>query len=192
MKYAARKTQYALTAAAQALAAARAFGDIPPPDAHEDVLEAREKLLRAIPEASLSQEQLAALAYLIDGRDAALMAYLSGITPRLARQLFGETLALLGFASQRELLLWLGALQAGARAGFADFFDAFALTQREREVCELLLTTGGAQKHIAGQLNLSADTVKFHVKNIYRKLGVQSRAELEAKVHCSAGECLTR
>jgi len=186
MKLTARKTQYALTAVTQALASLRAYGDLPPPDAREDVLEARAQLLHALPEASLSREQLAALAYLIDGRDAALMAYFSGASPRQARQLFRETLALLDFSSQAQLLLRLGELRAGGRDGFAGFFEEYGLTSREREVFTLLLTTGGAQKHIAGQLDLSADTVKFHVKNIYRKLGVQSRAELEAKVHRAA------
>ena len=182
-----RKTQYALAAATQALASLRAYGDTSPPDAREDVLEARARLLHTMPEASFSQEQLAALAYLIDGRDAAFMAYLSGVSPRRARQLFCETLTLLGFSSQTELLQRLGELRTGGRDGFAGFLEAYGLTQREKEVITLLLTTGGAQKHIAGQLDLSADTVKFHVKNIYRKLGVQSRAELEAKVHCVIG-----
>jgi len=185
MKLKTSKTQYALTAVTQALAFLRAYGDLPPPDAREDVLEARAQLLRALPEASLSQEQLAALAYLVDGRDAALLAYFSGASPRRAQQLFGETLALLDFPSQAQLLLRLGELRAGGD-GFAGFFEEYGLTAREREVFTLLLTTGGAQKHIAGQLDLSADTVKFHVKNIYRKLGVQSRAELEAKVHRTA------
>ena len=76
------KIQYALTAAMQALESLRDYGSLPPPDARADVLEARENLLRSMPEPPLSQEQLAALAYLVDGQDAALMAYLSGVSPR--------------------------------------------------------------------------------------------------------------
>ena len=186
MKLTMHKTQYALTAVKQAFEDLRAYGDLPPPDQREDVLEARESLLRSMPEMPLTEPQRAALAYLADGQDAGLMAHFTGMSPRRARQLFTETLALLGFASQKELLLRLGGLLAGERIGFTSFFDQYALTRREKEICVLLLTTGGAQKHIAGQLNLSADTVKFHVKNLYRKLGVQSRAELEARFHCAA------
>jgi len=172
----------ALPAAAQASEALRAYGDAPPPHAREDVLDARETLLRAMPDVPLTQPQRAALAYLVDGRDALFMAHFSGLPPRQARQLTGETLTLLGFASQAALLLRLGELRAlRKKEDFAAIFEEYGLTQREREICTLLLTTAGAQKHIAGQLSLSADTVKFHVKNIYRKLEVQSRAELEAK-----------
>ena len=51
-----------------------------------------------------------------------------------------------------------------------------ALTERERDVLRFLpsrLTLG----EIAGELYISVNTLKFHLKVIYRKLGVGSRAE---------------
>lgn len=50
------------------------------------------------------------------------------------------------------------------------------LTQREREVLQWL-GQGLSNRQIAGRLNISEHTVKFHVSAIYAKLGVASRAE---------------
>lgn len=50
------------------------------------------------------------------------------------------------------------------------------LTARELAVLRLL-AHGQSNDEIAVELAISSDTVKFHVKNIYRKLGVASRAE---------------
>ena len=66
------------------------------------------------------------------------------------------------------------------RALMSSLFDTYSLTQREREICELLLTTGIAQNQIAERVGLSGYTVNYHIKNIYRKLSIQSRAELTA------------
>jgi two-component system, NarL family, response regulator LiaR len=51
-----------------------------------------------------------------------------------------------------------------------------ALTERETEVLRLL-ARGKANKQIAGNLYVSEKTVKAHVLNILRKLGVQSRTQ---------------
>lgn len=51
------------------------------------------------------------------------------------------------------------------------------LTERENEIASLLLT-GKTYRMIAGELHVSENTVKTHVKNIYSKAGVQSRTEL--------------
>jgi DNA-binding NarL/FixJ family response regulator len=50
---------------------------------------------------------------------------------------------------------------------------------REREVFRLLLT-GSSEKCIAAALDLSVHTVHGYVKNVYRRVGVTSRAELMA------------
>jgi DNA-binding CsgD family transcriptional regulator len=55
------------------------------------------------------------------------------------------------------------------------------LTPREREVAQLL-TRGATNDDIARALWISRYTVKDHVKAIYAKLGVASRAELSAKL----------
>lgn len=54
-----------------------------------------------------------------------------------------------------------------------------ALSDREVEVLRLL-ASGFTNKEIAGQLFLSPDTVKTHLSNAYRKLGVSDRAHAVA------------
>jgi DNA-binding NarL/FixJ family response regulator len=54
--------------------------------------------------------------------------------------------------------------------------DAEPLTPREEEVLGLL-AKGYITKEIADQLSISFDTVRFHLKHIYRKLHVRSRTE---------------
>jgi len=51
------------------------------------------------------------------------------------------------------------------------------LTVREHEV-SLLLINGDTYKQIAWRLNISPDTVRQHIKNIYRKLQINSRVQL--------------
>jgi len=58
--------------------------------------------------------------------------------------------------------------------------DTEMLTSREREVFNLLLTDK-PPKEIASFMKVSYYTVDFHRKNLYRKLGIQSRTELFAK-----------
>jgi len=48
----------------------------------------------------------------------------------------------------------------------------------EKEIAVLVeLCHGHTNKQIAAQLWLSEQTVKFHLRNIYRKLGIKSRTE---------------
>lgn len=55
-----------------------------------------------------------------------------------------------------------------------------ALTPRENEVLALL-AAGASNKEIAGKLQLSEHTVKFHVSTILGKLGAATRAEAVAR-----------
>lgn len=48
------------------------------------------------------------------------------------------------------------------------------LTEQETKVLRLI-AEGLSNKEIVPRLNITAETVKFHVKNIYRKLGVNNR-----------------
>ena len=50
------------------------------------------------------------------------------------------------------------------------------LSQRELEVLRLL-TTHLSRIEIADQLTVSPNTIRFHLKNIYQKLGVHSRSD---------------
>ena len=54
------------------------------------------------------------------------------------------------------------------------------LTERELEVLQLV-TAGQRNREIAGELGISENTVKFHLKNIVEKLHAQNRAELAAR-----------
>jgi len=60
------------------------------------------------------------------------------------------------------------------------------LTSQEQKVFDLLIA-GTVPKEIAFTLNISYDTVNFHRKKIYRKLGVSSIQELFAKYHTGGG-----
>ena len=55
--------------------------------------------------------------------------------------------------------------------------DRFApLTERELEVLALI-AIGARNKEIAGKLSITGHTVKFHIENLHKKLGVRTRAE---------------
>ena len=55
-------------------------------------------------------------------------------------------------------------------------FEATSLTEREREVLEQLCK-GKSYKMVADALFISHDTVRHHIKNIYKKLQVHSVSE---------------
>jgi DNA-binding NarL/FixJ family response regulator len=59
--------------------------------------------------------------------------------------------------------------------------EVVELTTREKEIVACL-TEGLSYKMIASRLFLSLDTVRFHLRNIYKKLHVNSKAEVIAKV----------
>ena len=58
--------------------------------------------------------------------------------------------------------------------------EALNLTAREEEVL-VLLSKGYSNKEIADRLELSIDTVRFHLKHIYEKMHVRSRTEAVAR-----------
>ncbi len=51
------------------------------------------------------------------------------------------------------------------------------LSEREEQIAELI-ARGGSSKEIGKWLDLSPETVRVHLRNTYRKLGVHSQAEL--------------
>lgn len=62
---------------------------------------------------------------------------------------------------------------------------AWGLATRELEVLQAL-AAGQRNRAIAAELNISENTVKFHLRNLFRKLDVRSRTEAIALAH-SAG-----
>ncbi len=54
--------------------------------------------------------------------------------------------------------------------------DLAKLTAREKTILSILVR-GRLDKEIAQELNISAETVKTHNKNIYKKLNVRNRSE---------------
>lgn len=68
------------------------------------------------------------------------------------------------------------------------------LTARESEVLHYLIL-GKAPKEIAQDLNISVNTVRNHVKSVYRKAGAHSRAALmvlarDGQILATSGEFL--
>lgn len=57
----------------------------------------------------------------------------------------------------------------------------YGLTDREHDVLRLL-AAGLRNRSIADELYIGSETVKSHLKSIYRKLGVSSRGEAAAMV----------
>lgn len=55
------------------------------------------------------------------------------------------------------------------------------LTEREREVLELLVRGVTSNRKLAKELNVSENTVKFHLRNILEKLHLNNRAEAVGK-----------
>jgi len=81
----------------------------------------------------------------------------------------GETVidsALAGRVALSAARLEAGEFWPGAHLG---------LTQRESEVLELLVS-GHSNKAVAAKLVVSDDTVKSHIRGLYRKLGVSDRS----------------
>ncbi|MEA5571109.1 response regulator transcription factor [Calothrix sp. UHCC 0171] len=84
------------------------------------------------------------------------------LTIRLVVDQPGEKYLLL--LTEEQMLSWLTAL------------ELLGLSQREAEVLSLIIQ-GKDNKAIAAQMNINISTVRKHLENIYRKLGVNNRTE---------------
>lgn len=58
--------------------------------------------------------------------------------------------------------------------------DTYNLSDREKEVLQLLVD-GNSYKMVAADMDISIDTVRSHIRNIYDKLHVNSKSEAVAK-----------
>lgn len=61
-----------------------------------------------------------------------------------------------------------------------DSFEGLNITPKEKMILEYMVQ-GNSYKMIAAQIGISNETVKTHIKNIYRKLQVNSSTEAVAK-----------
>ncbi|HPJ22827.1 MAG TPA: helix-turn-helix transcriptional regulator, partial [Clostridia bacterium] len=61
------------------------------------------------------------------------------------------------------------------------FYNQYNISEREREIIEAL-AQGKTNKEIAAELFISINTVKTHIKNIYRKLDIRNRVQLLHKI----------
>ncbi|MFP3940638.1 MAG: response regulator [Thermoanaerobaculia bacterium] len=82
------------------------------------------------------------------------------LTPTLARKLLDEF--------------------ARPKSSTRDAYDPDALTEREQEVLELMVEGVTSNRRLAGELGVSENTVKFHVRNILDKLHLHNRAQVVA------------
>jgi len=70
---------------------------------------------------------------------------------------------------------WVARAQALLGGAVAD--DTVVLTRQERQVAAIV-GTGHTNREAADQLFVSPRTIDFHLRNIYKKLGIRSRTEL--------------
>lgn len=71
-----------------------------------------------------------------------------------------------GFGDERERLLKWG-------------FEELGLTRQECRIA-LMLLRGSGNEAICGTLCITHNTLKFHIRNVNRKLGIRNRGELFA------------
>jgi DNA-binding NarL/FixJ family response regulator len=117
--------------------------------------------------------------YLFEGLRAGASGYLTKqivgeeLVAQLRRVLAGEIVvdpSLAGRVALTAARLHKGEFWPGAALG---------LSRRESEVLELMVQ-GNANKVIAARLVLGEETIKTHVRSIYRKLGVTDRSQAVA------------
>lgn len=72
-------------------------------------------------------------------------------------------------------------IEATRKVTESDILEKLKLTPREKEVAALLMN-GKDAKQIAAELGISIHTANFHIKNLYKKLDINNRSELFARL----------
>ncbi len=116
-----------------------------------------------------------------------IVVYTGSADPYVSREVM--TLGGAGFCSKSEppeVLLDTIASVAGGRMVFPfvdvrglDRHPLHHLTSRERELLAAL-SSGNTNAELAKQFDISVNTVKFHLRNLYDKLSVRNRAQAVA------------
>jgi DNA-binding CsgD family transcriptional regulator len=109
-----------------------------------------------------------------------LLAFLvaSVATSSLAQRMLGEV------SQEKESA---GHALEKVRDTHESYLARFDLSQREMQVA-LLLAEGKTMDEVAQQTRISVNTVRFHMKNIYKKVGVSGKKELRQKLDAAIGE----
>ena len=97
------------------------------------------------------------------------------------RNVFGDALWL-GYSAAAAVWLMRETVRSGERDRQLDMLEMrerYGLTERETEVMRLI-ADGKSNPDVCAALHIAPGTVKTHTYNIYRKLGVGSRAQLQA------------
>jgi DNA-binding NarL/FixJ family response regulator len=78
--------------------------------------------------------------------------------------------------------IWEGTIHHAFTTAPAALEEHQQLTPRELEILRLV-AAGASNGHIARQLWVTEQTIKFHLSNVYRKLGVANRTEASHYAH---------
>lgn len=102
--------------------------------------------------------------------------------PRIVGMLLSETLK--GHVFHRFACMRPGRGGAVATDGTISADQTASLTSRQLEILRLV-AAGSTNCEVARELWVTEQTVKFHLRNIYRKLGVANRTEASHIAHMS-------
>jgi DNA-binding NarL/FixJ family response regulator len=134
------------------------------------------EVARAIQSAGLAVKVLALSAY--DDEEYIIGLLSNGAAGYLTKEEALNTIvdAVRGVAQGEEGWMSRRAAARMAERVRRDDTDLVALTEREEEVLKLL-AKGWSNQQIAQELTVTERTVRFHLTNVYDKLGVNTRAE---------------
>ena len=104
-------------------------------------------------------------------------AFLAGANGAMSKSLHPAALStLLRAAVSGHIVHSPASIRSVNRARREVATEHSSLTERELEILQLV-ASGATNADIARQLWITQQTVKFHVSNVYRKLGVGNRTE---------------
>jgi DNA-binding NarL/FixJ family response regulator len=108
-------------------------------------------------------------------------AFSAGAAAYVLKRAHPEDLAS-AFRQMFSRSLYLANGRASSQANLAREADNAGLTRREREILQLV-AEGGTNGEVARRLWVTEQTVKFHLANIFRKLGVTNRTQASRWAH---------
>ena len=108
-------------------------------------------------------------------------AFSAGAAAYVLKRAHPEDLAS-AFRQMFSRSLYLANGRAPSPANLAREADDAGLTRREREILQLV-AEGGTNGEVARRLWVTEQTVKFHLANIFRKLGVTNRTQASRWAH---------